>query len=142
MSERTEFPMSSHGKPDVTGWVIGVVDDEKNAAGIAHAVEAAGFPADHVVVESGAAALLQLQTQQASQQQEGLLARAFDTIEEAFEGREPARQAFESEAQRGHTFVGVHLSQDDQIDGLRNIYVEHGARTVYVFRPIGIGQLA
>jgi hypothetical protein len=142
MSERTGFPLSSHGKLDVTGWVIGVVDDGKDAVAIARAVEAAGFPADHIVVETGAAALLQLQTRQVSSRQDGLLARAFESIEEAFEGREPARQAFASEAQRGHTFVGVHMQQEDQIDTLRNIYVEYGSHTVYVFRPTGIGQLA
>lgn len=141
MSERTEFPMSPHGKLDVTDWVIGAVDDGEEAAEIARAIEADGFPADHVVVEPGATALLQLQTQQASNRQEGMLARAFNTFVETFEGREPARQAFESEAQRGHTFVGVHLSPNDQIDSLRNIYVEHGAHPVYVFRPTGIGQL-
>jgi hypothetical protein len=142
MHEGAEFPRSSHGKPAVTGWVIGVVDDAHDAAELTRAVEAAGFPADRVVVETGAAALRQVQARQAQQRQAGLLARAFDAVEEAFEGREPARQVYESEAQRGRTFVGVHMQQEDQLDGLRNIFVAHGAHAVYVFRPTGIGQLA
>lgn len=142
MSERTEFPTTSHGKLEVTGWVIGVVDAEKDAAEIAHAIEATGVPADRIVIETGPAALSQLETQQANEQKEGLLARAFDSVEEAFEGREPARQALESEARQGHTIVGAHMSQDDQLDGLRNIFIEHAAHTLYVFRPTGIGQLA
>ncbi|HEV8191536.1 MAG TPA: hypothetical protein VGP82_08630 [Ktedonobacterales bacterium] len=142
MSERTEFPTTAHGKLEVTGWIIGVVDAEKDATEIAHAIEATGVPADHLLIEAGTAALRQLQTQQAHQQQGGLLARAFDSVEKAFEGREPARQALESEARQGRTFLGVHMSQDDQLDGVRNTFVEHGAHTVYVFRPTGIGQLA
>jgi len=142
MSERTEFPTSSHGKFEVTGWIVGVVDTEKEATEIAHAIEATGVPADHIVLETGMAALQQLQTQQTNQGHEGLVARVFDGLEGAFEGREPARQAFESQARHGHTFIGVHMSRDDQLDGIRNIFIEHGAHTAYVFRPTGIGQLA
>ncbi|HEV8193496.1 MAG TPA: hypothetical protein VGP82_18700 [Ktedonobacterales bacterium] len=142
MSERTDFPITPHGRLKVTGWIIGVVDDMKDAEDVAHAVEAIGYPGDDVVIETGAAALLQLQRQQSHHQQGGWLVRAFENVEEAFEGREPARQAYLSEAQHGRTFLGVHMHQDDQIDALRNIFVAHGARTVYVFRPTGIGQLA
>ncbi len=142
MSERKEFQTTAHGKLEVTGWIIGVVDTENSAAEIAHAIEAAGVPADRIVIETGPAALSQLQTQQANRQKEGLLARALDSVEEAFEGREPAHQALESEAQQGHTIVGVDMSQDDQLDGIRTTFIEHGAHTVYVFRPTGIGQLA
>jgi hypothetical protein len=142
MDEQTRLPTSSAGRLHVTDWAIGVVDDAAVASECARALEDEGFAAHEICIVPGAMALQQLQTAQWQEDHERILARTFDRIGEALQEGAPVREAFEAEAQAGHTFIGIHVPQSEQIDRVRNTLDEHQVHDLYLFWPTAITRLS
>lgn len=142
--ERTDLPLTPHGKLNLTNWVIGTVADIEAAQACVEALTSAGFADEDVLVESTATALRQLRTAAEREQDrnERPLARLMHSVAESFTGQTPALyDGYVAEAQAGRTFVGAHDPQGNQIDRIRNVFVEHGARYIHLFEPEDVRQL-
>jgi hypothetical protein len=142
MDEQTRLPTSSAGRLHLTDWAIGVVDDPTVASECARTLEDHGFPASDICVVPGATALQQMQAAQWQEEHERVLARTFDRIDEALREGAPVRQALEVEAQAGHTLIGLHVPQSEQISLVRDTMNDFQVHDLYVFWPTVITRLS
>jgi hypothetical protein len=139
--EQTHLPTNSSGKLHLTDWAIGVVDDDLEARKCAQAIEEGGVAAIDICVVPGPTALQQLLTARQEKQEEQLLERVRDVVLDALKEAGPVRDDFESEARAGHTFLGIHVPDSNQIDSFRNTLAEHQVHHMYLFEPTMITRL-
>ena len=139
--EQTHLPTNSSGKLHLTDWAIGVVDDDLEARNCAQAIEEGGVAAIDICVVPGPTALQQLLTARQEKQEEQLLERVRDVVLDALKEAGPVRDDFESEARAGHTFLGIHVPDSNQIDSFRNTLAEHQVHHMYLFEPTMITRL-
>jgi hypothetical protein len=142
MDEQTRLPTSAAGRLHLTDWAIGVVDEPSVAIECAHMLEDEGFPAATICIVPGATALQQLRAAQGQEDHERVLARTFDRMSEAMREGAPVRQTFETEAQAGHTFIGIHVPQSEQIGRVRDTLAAFPVHDLYVFWPTVITRLS
>jgi hypothetical protein len=141
MSEQARLPSSSAGRLQLTDWAIGVVNDATVASACGRALEEEGFPAQEICIVPGATALQQLQAAQGQEQHERVLARTHDLVGEAIREDAPVRAVFEKEARAGHTLLGVHLPESEQVSRVRDTLEEFQVHHLYLFWPTVITQL-
>jgi hypothetical protein len=138
-NERSELPITAHGRLKVTDWVIGTVRDREAAQACAQALMSVGFSDDDVLVESPAMALQQLQAEEAATQRDDTLVRLFYKVEETVTGADAALRAeYAKEARNGWWLIGAHDVQGNQTDLIRNLLVDHGGRCIHLFEPSGV----
>jgi hypothetical protein len=141
MVEQTRLPTNSSGQLHFTDWAIGVVDDVLQARDCAQALEEEGMAALDICIVPGATALQQLLTARQEKQEEHLLERVRDVVLDALKEAAPVRDDFETEARAGHTFLGIHVPDSNQIDSFRNTLEEHQVHHMYLFEPTMITRL-
>jgi hypothetical protein len=140
--ERSELPATARGRLKLTDWVIGTVPDLETARECAHVLADDGFADDDLLVEPAMSALQQLEVDEQSERDQSRLARLVNAVEDAFTGRVPTLRAdYREEARAGRSFIGARDAQGNQIDRIRNVLVEHGARTIYLFEPEEVRRL-
>jgi len=140
---RGDLPTSANGRLKLSNWVIATVPSALVAETCAQSLEEAGFAADDVLVESGATALRQLQAEEDSLRHASALARLVTTVEDAISevSVHEMRDRYVADAQAGRAFVGAHDSQGNQVDIIRNLFVEQGASDIYYFGPTATTRL-
>ncbi len=141
MEEQSRLPMSPAGRLHLTDWAIGVVDDASAARECARALEDDGFAAYDICIVPGETALQQMRAAQWQEDHERVLARTFDRASEAIREGAPVRQIYEAEAQAGHTFIGVHVSESEQIGRVRDTLDSYQVHDLYVFWPTVLARL-
>jgi hypothetical protein len=140
--EQTQLPTDSSGQLRLTDWAIGVVDDDSLARDCAQVLEEEGIAARDICIVPGATALQQLRQAQQLERDKRPLGRMRDAVGDAIREGEPVRNDLEAEAHAGHTFVGIHVPDSDQMDDIRNILEEHQIHHLYLFEPTMITRLA
>jgi hypothetical protein len=140
-TEQTRFPTGQHGQFKLTDWVIGLVDDPALAARCVQALEARGVAPDDILLVPGQSAQEQADQESTRVHSGGIFTRLLAALEESREGDEEIRQAYLHEAEQGHIFLGVHLTDADQMDLLRNLLIDHHVHTIAYFQPALVQRL-
>jgi hypothetical protein len=133
--------MTAHGRLKLSHWIIGTVPTLAEAHACAQALTAEGFADDDLLVESPTTALQQVRVDENSEQREGTLARLYHAFEESATDVGPIRDSYLADARAGRMFVGARDAQGNQIDGVRNLLLAHGASNIYLFEAEDIRHL-
>ena len=140
--EQTQLPTDSSGHLLLTNWAIGVVDDESLARDCAQVLEEEGIAARDIRIVPGATVLQQLRQAQQLERDKHPLDRIWDAVGDAIREGEPVRNDLEAQAHAGHTFIGIHMPDSEQMDTIRNTLEEHQVQHLYLFSPTMITHLA
>ncbi len=141
MDEQVRLPTSAAGRLLLTDWIIGVVDDASSAEQCARTLESAGFAAPDICIVSPATALQQLQAAQWQEEHERIFAVTFDRRLEALREGALVRDTFEAQAAAGHPFIGVHVSDEDQLGRVLSALGACPIYDLYVFWPSEMRRL-
>ena len=101
----------------------------------------AGFADDDMLVERTMSVLQQVPREEGSEQTESLLVRLFHAVEDAGTGVGPSLR-YVGEAQAGRWLVGASDAQSNRLIRVRNVLINHDARTTRAFEPGGVRSLA
>jgi hypothetical protein len=130
--------VTAHGRLKLSHWIIGTVPTLAEAQACAQALTSEGFTDDDLLIESPATALQQVRADADGKRREGALVRLLSAFENSVTEGEPIRADYLAAAQAGRTFIGARDAQGNQIDGVRNLLLAHGASNIYLFE---IGEI-
>src|SRR5260370_38705848 len=121
--QRTELPVTGHGRVKLSNWAIGTVPTIEEAQACAQALTAEGFADDDLLIESPTTALQQVRADEDGKRREGTLARLLSIFQESVTEVEPIRDSYLADPLAGAPFRGVPGAQGNPIDSTPTLFL-------------------
>jgi hypothetical protein len=127
------FPQSASGSLYPTHYVVGIIDDVREAEQAEQAFRNAGYDSGTLRLFEGREAVEKAQELEA---QKNWLQRLLSGLQDA-----PNETIFQQEAQRGHSILKIRANSRQEVEYIRDLLVQFHAHTITFFGPWSVEDL-
>ena len=136
--DETLFPPSVDELAPSPNWLVGVIDDPRQAEQAERDLIGAGFPLEDVLLLHGPEAVQRLR---GKDEQRGLLGSVMKAIASIVTDAAAFQDHYAAEAEAGHALINLRVKEEGQIERARQIMVAHGAHYIKHFGALAVTNL-
>jgi hypothetical protein len=129
-----KFPQSASGSLYPTHYVVGVIDDVREAERAEQAFRNAGYDSSTLRLFGGREAVEKAQELEAQKNWVQHLLSGFQNAPEA--------TSYQQEAQRGHNILNVRANSHQEVEHIRDLLVQFHAHMITFFGPWSVEDLS
>ena len=138
-SDETIFPASPDNVSLTSNWLVGVIDDPRQAEQAERELLQAGFPRDQVLLLRADEALQRLH---AKDEQRGPLGWLLKAVADVTSDVGEYETKYADEARAGHAIINAQVSEQDRMERARQIIGAHGGHYLKHFGDWVISDLS
>jgi hypothetical protein len=135
----TVFPASTDNINLTTNWLVGVIDDPRQAEQAERELLRSGFSREHVLLLHPDEALHRLR---AKDEQRGPLGWLLKVVSDVTSDVGEYQAKYADEAKAGHSIINVQASEEDRMERARQIIDAHGGHYLKHFGDWVISDLS